>query len=175
MKISRILLAITLFGATYAFADLYEWKDKEGIVHMTDDIGRVPEEYQDKVKVYKTKAAPAPSPAEKREAPPPAPAEEKATELYGDQPLEWWQQTIKKKKEEVQAIEAAVASKRQYIEVYEGGRRFGQVYGMSDIDTYSRYKQELADDEARLQTLKDELDELRRKATIAGVPTDIRE
>ena len=96
-------------------------------------------------------------------------------ELYGDHTLEWWTQAFAGKNDDIQLLQSSITTKRQYIDIFEGGRRFGQVFGAGERSTYDSYKKELPEDEKKLQTLKDELDELRRKATIAGVPREIRE
>lgn len=169
-KIFLTLLAVS-FLASSALADLYQWTDKEGVLHLTNDIGSVPEDYRGKVKVYKS------APAEKKkEAVPEAqpPEQEKGEELYGDQTLDWWKETFRKKTEDLQALEAGYNAKKQFIAVFEGGRRFGQVFSTEDVETYNRYLKELPRDEASLNALKDELSELRRKARILGVPKSVR-
>lgn len=173
---TRIIVSalVLLFSCSYAFADLYEWRDKEGVIHITDDIKKVPESYRANVKVFKSTPVEK-APAPETSTPAPAVTQEKPVELYGDHTLEWWLQTFTRKKEEIQMLESNVTAKRQFIDVFEGGRRFGQTYPSNEIETYGRYKKELPDDMQRLTTLKDEMDDLRRKATIAGVPREIRD
>ncbi len=177
MKKLTLILVLSIFSATAAFADLYQWQDKEGVIHITDSLEKVPDAYRDKVKVYES--AP-PAPGEKKAAPAPeavSPAPlppERGVELYGDHTLEWWRQTFLRKTGEAQMLESNVTAKRQFIDIYERGRGFGQTFGMNEIETYGRYKKELPDDQDRLTTLKNELDDLRREARIAGVPRDIR-
>ncbi len=171
MKAIGLLLAFFFFTASYALADLYQWQDKEGVIHITDSLEKVPEGYRDKVKVYETAPMETSPEAETR---PEALAPERGVELYGDQTLEWWRQTFARKRDEAQMMEATVTSKRQFIDIFERGRGFGQTFGMNEIETYSRYKKELPEDQNRLTALRDELEDLRRKARIAGVPRDIR-
>ncbi|MBI5491951.1 MAG: DUF4124 domain-containing protein [Deltaproteobacteria bacterium] len=172
MKKLTLILVLTIFSATAALADLYQWQDREGVIHITDSLEKVPDAYRDKVKVYES------APKEKKaetEAVAPAPLPpERGVELYGDHTLEWWRQTFLRKTGEAQMLESNVTAKRQFIDIYERGRGFGQTFGMNEIETYSRYKKELPDDQDRLTTLKNELDDLRREARIAGVPRDIR-
>lgn len=176
MNIIRIMLVILLFGAASAFADLYQWQDKEGVIHMTDDIQKVPEGYREKAKVFKS------IPAEKRreaetEAQQPAAAQQpipKGAELYGDHTLEWWSEAFARKRDEIQTLQSGITAKRQFVDIFEGGRRFGQAFGPGEVSTYNRYKKELPEDEKRLLSLQDEVEELRRRATIAGVPRDVR-
>lgn len=176
MTIGMVAAAL-LMSAPMAFAELYEWKDRAGVVHLTDSIQNVPEEYRDGVKVHRE------TPKEKAETQEPAPtqpseepgAEPAPLDLYGDQPLEWWANAFTGKKAEINALESSMNSKKQFIGVFESGRRFGQVFEKSDVETYERYKQELAADEEKLSGLKEDLSELRRKATRAGVPREVRE
>lgn len=41
-------------------ADLYQWTDRDGVIHIVDDAAAVPEAYRDHVKVYRT-ATPSPA------------------------------------------------------------------------------------------------------------------
>lgn len=175
MMITGILPAALLLSASLAFADLYEWKDKDGMVHLTDSMQNVPEDYRDSVKVYK----PATKEKERMESAPDQPSEpeqeQRPLDLYGDQPLEWWVNAFSKKRGEIDALDSSIASKKQLMSVFESGRRFGQVFEQKDIDTYERYKQELPDDEQKLSGLKEDLSDLKRKATLVGVPREVRE
>lgn len=176
IKVLALSAAIVFGASAFAHADLYQWKDKEGVIHITDDLEKVPEKYRDKMKVRKSPKGKAQAPA--TTAPPaaePAQPPQQKAELYGDYPLEWWMQNFSRIKRDVKSLEDSVADKKQFMSLFESGRRLGQTYSSSDVETYNRYKSELPEDEQRLLQLKDELDELRRKATIAGVPKEIRE
>ncbi len=170
-----MVAAVLLLSASVAFAEIYEWKDRDGVVHLTDRIQNVPEEYRDSMKVHST------TPTERVETQEPAPekpsegAEQAPSDLYGDQPLEWWVNAFSSKKAEINALESSIKSKKQLIGVFESGRRFGQVFEQKDIDTYERYMRELPGDEEKLSGLQEDLSDLRRKATRAGVPREVRE
>lgn len=174
-----VMLVSFLAFASYASADLYQWRDEKGVIHITDSIEKVPQKYRAKVKVHESTPpraveAPVSESAPPSDIVPPEAPQDRREEIYGDQTLEWWRQTFAKKQEEMRALETSVASKKQFVETFEGGRRFGQTYGQSEMDTYNRYKTELAGEQNRLNALKDEFDELKRKATIAGVPREVR-
>lgn len=176
MRIKFLISALILiFFAPLAHADLYEWVDEEGIIHITDQIEKVPPEYKAKLKVHKSTPASEPERVEESAQRPAMPEGERGEELYGDHTLNWWKEEFARKKDEVQSLEAGVTSKRQYVQIFESGRRFGQVYGTTEIATYKTYKKELPEDEERLIKLKDELEELRRKARIVGVPEYVRQ
>ncbi len=174
MKKILIMLLFLFFGASYAFADLYQWQDKDGMLHITNDMGKVPDAYRDKVKVLKTTPPKPVTPAQTPETVSPALAPEEASTLYGDQTLEWWKEAFDRNKNEIQEVQSGIIAKRQYIDLFESGRRFGQMYGPVEVETYNKYKGELTEDEKRLAALNDDLTDLRRKAVIAGVPKSIR-
>ncbi|MEK7773617.1 MAG: DUF4124 domain-containing protein, partial [Deltaproteobacteria bacterium] len=123
IMITGMLPAALLLSASLAFADFYEWKDKDGMVHMTDSMQNVPEDYRDRVKVHKSAAK------EQMETQESAPAQPSETEreqmpldLYGDQPLEWWVNALSKKRGEIDALDSSIASKKQFMGVFESGR-----------------------------------------------------
>ena len=154
-------------------AELYQWTDKDGVLHITDDLGKVPEDKRWKVKKFETTPAVKEAPESAVPAEVVVPEEHKG-DLYGDETLEWWVNTFKKKNDEAQAVEGRLAARKQFIDVFEGGRRLGQVYAEEDVKKYQGFKEGLPKDEAELVGLKAELGELRRQATIHGVPKEIR-
>ncbi len=166
---------LILFLPAHSPADLYRWTDDDGVLHITDDLGKIPEEERAGMKVFKSRP---PEKADLDDVRPPTPEDaengRKRPELYGDQTLEWWINTFSKKIGEVRAIESGIYAKKQFVEVFEGGRRFGQIYGKEEVARYERLSQEIPEDESRLKGLKKELDELRRKAAIYGVPREAR-
>ncbi len=167
-----IASAFLLLGGP-AFGDLYRWTDKEGVLHITDDLQKVPPEHRGKVEPYKTQER------HEREEPsqgiPATPQPEKTRpELYGDYTLDEWKDLFKKSREEIEKLEASYQSKRRFVELFESGRRVGQIYSAEDAQTYAGYKKNMPEDESRLKSLKDAFNELVRKATNNGVPKDIR-
>ena len=76
MKLVRYgIFFLLLVSASIAHAaDIYRWVDKNGSPHFTDDIGKVPSEYQDQVKKEEVKepreseaSKPAPASVEERQ------------------------------------------------------------------------------------------------------------
>jgi hypothetical protein len=161
-----------LSGLSPAFAEIYHWTDEEGVLHITDDLGKVPEEYRSKAKVFET--GPAEEEPAVEPAPPPAAPGLEVEELYDGQPLDWWKEEFEKIEKRIAELEGAYNKKRQFVSVFEAGRRFGQVFEQSDVETYQRYKKEIPEDEKRFEELDGELEELRRKARSAGVPKEVR-
>lgn len=150
---------------------IYSWTDKDGNVHITDSLEKVPQRYRSKVKVRK-----ATEPERSDEAAPLKVYEKPQSEIefYGDHPLDWWKEVFRKLQNDIGSLESGIAAKRQFVELFEKGARMGQRYESKDIDSYEQYKKGLPADEARLDSLRVDLDELRRKARIAGVPKSLR-
>lgn len=175
MKVSSILLAVLFLFASNAWSDLYQWTDRDGVVHITDSLESVPQEYRAKVKVHESgppaeEAAPAPE-APEGMAPQPGPEDR----LYGGHTEEWWRQAFRIRREQIDQLAAGIETKEQFVETFEGGRRFGQIFGQEKVDAYEAYKEQLPDDKERLTELKAELEKLEKEARIEDVPREIWE
>jgi hypothetical protein len=171
--ILQAIFVTVLLGFSPAFADIYHWIDDKGVLHITDDRKNVPEKFREKAGVIKTE------PAEEEpvvEPAPPAIAEppEEEEKLYDGETLQWWKIQFHTVKKMIETIEADYFQKRRFVEVYEQGKRFGQVFETNELYLYERYKKEVVWDEERLEELRDELSELRTRARRAGVPKEIR-
>ncbi|WKZ32991.1 MAG: DUF4124 domain-containing protein [Thermodesulfobacteriota bacterium] len=172
MRLIPFLLA-ALVLAPPAYAELYYWTDGQGNVHITDSLEKVPQEWRGKVRVQKEEEAPK-GPQFETETPPPLPVEPGAV-LYGDQTFDWWRISLARKKGEINELQQAINVKTNYVEVFEAGRRFGQVFASEQVAKYNLYKEELPADLRNLAALREEYGELQRKARIAGVPKEARE
>ena len=62
MKPHVFFCSLFLLGVTTVQADLYQWTDEQGVTHVVDDTGSIPEAYRDKIKTHRT-AKPTPSQA----------------------------------------------------------------------------------------------------------------
>jgi hypothetical protein len=47
------LCSLWLWSTTTAWADLYQWTDTQGVIHVVDDASTVPEAYRETMKVYR--------------------------------------------------------------------------------------------------------------------------
>ena len=161
-----------------AVADLYQWQDEKGDIHIVDDMLLVPARYRNKVKVLKEKPAveipPSQQKLDEEDVPQQPPAEEQE-ELYGDRPLRWWQTEFNIRKERTLELEKAIAEQKRYISIFEKGRGIGQIYSREDIEMYENYKKGLPDNEAELNRLKADIEDLLNRARASGVPKEIRE
>lgn len=54
MRYSLFLGSLFLFGVTLVHADLYQWTDEQGVIHVVDDAGAIPETYRSKTKTYRS-------------------------------------------------------------------------------------------------------------------------
>lgn len=54
MKHSLFLCSFLFFGVTLVHADLYQWTDEQGVTHVIDDAGAIPEAYRAKTKAYRS-------------------------------------------------------------------------------------------------------------------------
>jgi hypothetical protein len=105
--------------------ETYQWVDEKGTVHFTDDIGQIPERYQDQVKKKETPPEPAPSPSSSIRPPqgksPPEPSAEKkdilgrGEEWWRNQAMEWKQKLIKAQKD-YSAAQTALKAKDKELE-----------------------------------------------------------
>ncbi len=157
-----------------ALADIYQWEDAAGVIHFTDDMKKVPDKYRDKVRVQKSIAPSSDTTAPQNNVKDDGKAVSD-DELYGDYTLQWWLETFRKKKNEVSQAVSLIETKKKFAQMFESGRRFGQVYEQADVEKYNAYKAELPADEQRLHDLDEEVAELKRKAAILGVPREIIE
>jgi hypothetical protein len=95
MKVVKTgMLVLLLVSASISHAaSVYKWVDKEGTVHFTDDLSKIPPEYRDQVQTEEVS-----SPG-KPEASPPAPASVPKTEDVKRDALgrgeEYWKETVR--------------------------------------------------------------------------------
>ncbi|HHL40268.1 MAG TPA: DUF4124 domain-containing protein [Deltaproteobacteria bacterium] len=175
MKVLIACLLVLALPAGSARAEIYRWVDEEGVVHITDDLHKVPQEYRGKAEVMES--SPPPEKPARPAAPqrrPPAEEEEEKERLYGGQPLGWWEDLFRQKREEIAGLESSIREKERFVEAFESGRRFGQIFSDEYIRRYEKYKAELPADRKTLKAYREELDRLVRKARALGVPRRIR-
>ncbi len=179
-KVFDLILTISFILILYPFpasAEIYKWTDDEGVIHATDDPSNVPAKYWEKEKVKKEDVAPATSPEiqpMQPVQPGPAIGTEKK-ELYGDYPLDWWTEKFKGLRKDIADNQEKIEREKSFVSVFEGGLRYGKVFAKEEISQYESYKAEIIVLEEKIKKLKDDLDELQRKARVYGVPKDIRE
>ena len=174
MKVlSTLIFAVVFFLASGASADLYQWEDEEGTVYITDSMERVPQQYRAKVRVYES------TPVKEDAAEQPARESVGAPELgpaegfYGGRAEEWWRQAFRVRQEQIADLASGIETRQRFVETFEAGRRFGQIFDADKVEAYNRYKEDLPKDRVRLKELEAELEKLRKEASAEDVPRDI--
>ncbi len=174
IAISLVVALFILLSPIAGLTDFYKWTDKDGNIHLEDDLLLVPEEYRDTVKAIKSLPAGEKTKSTPRPYTLPTQRPEKKEELYGGHNLRWWQGAFSTKRREISGIERSLSIRKNYAQVFEKGRRLGQSYSESEVAMYYRYKKDIPILEESSGILKEELEKLRLKATRHGVPKDIR-
>lgn len=201
MKPSLLVLFFTLLFVAPANAEFYKWTDKDGVLHVVDDLHKVPpeerlnlgldiEELEEAAKPgKKRKVEPVPSkPARPTQATKPTKKVAPEDELFGGKTLDWWTRTFNRLIREKSELERSIAAKEEYKRVYEIGvrlkrkeemipeseRRYVKEFTKGTIETYRRYKKELPENRAELERKTVELEKLQRTARRAAVPRKIR-
>jgi hypothetical protein len=63
MRISLLVCSLFFAAATVTSADLYQWTDDSGVVHVVDESSEVPRAYREKVKVFESQKTRTPPPS----------------------------------------------------------------------------------------------------------------
>lgn len=172
-----ILGFLLMLTPPLAVADIYHWTDTEGVLHITDDMDKVPLEYREKITTMETEGVARGVKVEavkgekaKESLKPKGPEQE----VYGDHPLNWWRLSFNRLRSEIEAARKELEQKVQFIDVFRRGRRLGQRNKAEDIETFERYNVEVPLIEKRLEGFEGKLKDLRRSARNSGVPKAIR-
>ena len=123
IALSIIIGLVVCYGVSFG-QETYQWVDEKGTVHFTDDVGKIPEKYQDQVKKKETPPEPAPSssiksPTDKaRPAPETTGVEKKdilgrGEDWWRDKAMEWKQKLIKAQKDYADAQTALKAKDKE--------------------------------------------------------------
>jgi Domain of unknown function (DUF4124) len=193
-----IALLMVMFACSAAQAEVYEWLDGQGVVHLTDQLDKVPARYREKVKrresasSEKVEVSPTPAPHPMTES---APREEKV-ELYGGHDRNWWQANFKALRVERKDIQDKLPEKKETLAklhhqwVVSMGRTPKNGESTSDPanyltqsalstpgkhrEAYYDKKAEIEKDEARITEIGQQLDSLEADADRGGVPFEWR-
>lgn len=158
---------------TSIYADeMFKWVDEEGILHFTDDPTSIPEKYIDSKLLKREEMTTSSSPKK------PGQNNEHTKnsgedQLYGEQPIYWWKGAFERLKGETRYIEAELRRTRNSIASYDQSK--SKIKSKEEISNYEGLKTEIITLEERLGKVREELEELQRKATYHGVPRKIRE
>jgi hypothetical protein len=164
-----LLVALLTIAASAASAQTYQWTDKGGGLHFTDDPDNIPPSYRNRAKEIDVEppAALETPPAET----PPASASEGSTDKDGHDE-QWWRFSYRSLREEIRSIEEGLPDKRERLNEL---RRKKAIYSKpSDRVAYYALMDEIKSDENRIAELRKQLSDLDIEASKAGVPFEWR-
>ncbi len=135
-------------------AELYQYKDQEGVVHFTDDYGRIPEKYRSQVKTHES-TEPEPEKAEqetgRRSSNPEQAGEQEKEEAAGKESLEGSlteggetaslqqkREALVQKKEKLNSAYKSLAEEKKQLEA-----RREELSGDEEIEEYNTRVNEL--------------------------------
>jgi hypothetical protein len=170
-----LVVFISVFACTAAWATVYEWIDSQGVVHMTDDPDKVPDRYRSKVKSREIDTGGVTPPAAdsgNQPAAGPAPAA-KADARDGGHDEEWWRAGFAQARREIKSLQDQIDTKKKSLEDLHRKRVLYQKPG--DRIEYFSLSDDIARDEERLKSLQDQLGRLNDKADGAAVPLEWRQ
>jgi uncharacterized protein DUF4124 len=154
----------------------YEWVDDAGVVHLTDDRGKIPAKFQKRVKELnfgsdedvKSPAAPV-----RESAPPEASSPDRGVPLYGGHGKGYWQARFAALRKEIKTLEEPLPAMKEELLALNRKR---VVYGRAS-DRIAREKavQTIAQTEERIRALQAELKALDNEASQADVPPEWRQ
>jgi len=168
-KIIILLILLTFVIPVYA-ATIYKWVDKEGVVNYTDDYGKIPSEYRDRIEVETRKdvqeeRAPLPTQA----LTPSGKEEEIRTDIYGRDET-WWRDKVRPWKEQLkEATENYEKAQKNFTKKAEELSQTN-FYGRSrsqtkwDVMELNRLNEEKKKYEAQITEANEMLNKLSREA-----------
>jgi len=151
------LASVLLFSFRASSGDVYKWKDKDGVVHYTDDADNIPSNYKNQA----TKAGlPSISTYHEEESSSPLPEGDNGLNNQGDNG------NIVSREKSAEQVDFAIATleneikaKVDLIEYVDGKKNLAinplrnRVISENDQSLYKKYKKELPGDRKRLEEL----------------------
>lgn len=178
------LIVVVLFILIFPFlsnaAEIYRWTDDDGVIHVTDDRSQIPAKYWEEERVKKEEIKPSTNETQPVKPaaiskPTETPEEGDIREMFGDYPLEWWIYKFRDIRKNIAESQERVDREKNFVTVFEGGKRYGKIYTKEEIAQYESYKADIQVTEENLKDLNEELEDLQRKARIYGVPKKFTE
>ncbi len=171
------VFAFVLLLPGLSFAEIYKWRDADGMLHVTDDLHKVPRKFRSGVETIPATPVTGTNTdtgiRNRESSYVPAYERNREIDTPGGESLGWWESEFKRLRKKIKRLERNNKNMEQYIAVFEGGRRFGQVFGKEEVARYEEFKRDLPGDKKLLADVRTELVELTRKAEGSGVPPDI--
>ena len=165
-----VLLMLFHLVPPCANAYFYQWTDAGGVVHLTDDLDKIPKPYQNKAKRLDVPdqakppkgGAPVPQAAPRASAPkPPTP---------GGHDESWWRGRMNALRSDLKALQSARSQKEDQLIKLQRERRIFQ--RSRDREAVNAMQAKVSADEARISALLNQIDLLESEAARAGVPAE---
>lgn len=177
--LKKILIMLFLAAGVTASAETYKWIDNRGTVSFTDDLGKVPERYRNKVEVLGAPVVSAEvttieeisvqdgnkpqeegKSSDKKEQSGTQAKEEEKKKDYGGKDEGAWKAEFAKLEQEIKSTEE---------QIQEQKARLGDTSKMSRAE-FRGIESSIKTLETRLSDRKQKLDELKQAAAKAGLP-----
>ena len=183
LMLPMAICTLLLFTPSTSDAEIYKWTDENNVLHIVDSVHKIPEKYR------KTPSPDSPSkkninrkapnkPSAKSGAPPrtykPAQKPPTGENIYGGKSLEWWKGEFSGKRSSLAKLKMLLSEKQNFVDIYERGRRIGQIFDKKDISSYKKYTKEIPKDKKTIATLEKELKIFIKQARNASVPKSVR-
>ena len=175
--ITYAITAIALLLPEAVLAELYKWKDDKGIPHMTDQLHKVPKEYQDQVEIKEEGDLSNISisndlktfPAESSDPPlmPKVNSDEKGP-FYDGLSLDWWLKTKKTLEGRVETIKQSIESKELVLDSHDASLDYS-----SDLNKQIRDLNDRLKDAQNFQAESSEQEAQKRK-NIANIKKELK-
>jgi hypothetical protein len=167
----KLLVAMLLLYPLSALAQTYEWTDRSGTVHFTEDLGKVPKKYRKKVKVIgddtgEPRVTETTEPTKGKSAREAGGKEkEKEKKLYGGKDEAAWRNDFRNARRAVQQTESDLSDQTG---------RLADTSKMSRSE-YLGIQSTIGFLKGRLAGQRQRLDQLQESADRAGVPAEFRQ
>jgi len=195
--VSTVLVGMmVIWSWSPVYGETYQWEDDQGGVHFTDNANKIPAKYRKKVRQRESMSGEGSvvQPAPRTEPLPAAQQKQQRVELFGGQPVGWWQQRFAVLKRDLAAASAALNEKQEALQQAHHAYRVS--LGTSQIKNDNKAKDtvksfalnsigakrkayydlqaEVPEAEAKVKDLEGQLVALQAEADAAGVPAEFR-
>jgi hypothetical protein len=170
-------LLLSLVTASLSEAAFYQWVDRQGVVHFTDDAKNIPLDYRKKARKLELSELPSSAvEVQPRQPTQPEPAAPKLSAPVdaapGGHTQQWWRQRFAALRAELKALQSAMPLKqanlgelRRKRTIYQRGR---------DREAINVLQAQISADEVRIGELQNQLNALDLEASRAAVPMEWR-
>ena len=165
MKEIFTILVVLLFAFSLQAGTLYKWVDKQGVVHFTDDLTKVPPSYRNQVEAEESKDIQEEvTPSPPQTVNPDTEEEEIKTDIYGRDEA-WWRERVRPWKQQLkEATENYEAAQRKFSEKTAELSQRGLVSHARHQILSDQFKQETMEYEVQIAEANEMLRKLSKEA-----------